>query len=122
MSDYHGIIVKESLKEQFVLNEMKILGQRKSVKWTLFRVGVDENKIDEVVESVQKSLVASPTRTCYYAHFYRGEKLIVVFPKKIFRLTPEKETWRSAIEYGKSVGIPGEELDFKPCRFEEETF
>jgi hypothetical protein len=120
MSEYHGIIIKEGLKDQLVLGNMKILGKKKGIKWTLLRVGLNENKIDEVVGLVQKSLVTEPAR--YYAHFYREGKLIVVFPKKIFYLTPEKETWRPAIDYGKSVGVPEDELDFKPCRFEEETF
>ena len=120
MSEYHGIIIKESLKDQSVLDRTKILGQKKGIKWTLLRVGVNENKIDEVLGLVQKSLVTEPAR--YYAHFYREGKLIVVFPKKIFHLTPKRETWRPAVDYGKSVGVPEKELDFKPCRFEEETF
>ena len=120
MSEYHGIIVKESLKDESVLNKMKILGQKKGTEWTLLRVGVSENKIDEVIGSVQKSLATEPLR--YYSHFYRDGKLIVVFPKKIFTLTPKRETWRPAIDYGKSIGIPEKELDFKPCRFEEETY
>jgi hypothetical protein len=72
---------------------MKILGQKKGRERTLLRVGVNENKIDEVVGLVQKSLVTEPARTRYYAHFYREGKLIAVFPKKIFYLTPKKETW-----------------------------
>lgn len=58
----------------------------------------------------------------YYVHFYRNQELIVVFPQKTFTLTPERESWRPAVEYGKAVGIPEEELNFKPCRFEEETY
>jgi hypothetical protein len=119
MSEYHGIIIKEGLKDQSVLNTMKILGQKKGRQWTLLRVSVNENKIDEVVGLVQKSLVTEPT---FYAHLYRERRLIVIFPKKIFYLTPKKETWKSAIDYGKSVGVTEKELDFKPCRFEEETF
>jgi hypothetical protein len=120
MSEYHGIIIKEGLKDLLVLNKMKILGQKRGIKWTLLRVGVNENKIDEVVGLVQKSLITEPT--CYYSHFYREGKLIVVFPNEIFYLTPKRETWQPAIDYGKSVGVPEKELDFKPCRFEEETF
>jgi hypothetical protein len=32
MGEYHGIIVKESLKDESVLNKMKILGQKKRHK------------------------------------------------------------------------------------------
>jgi hypothetical protein len=119
MSEYHGIIIKEGLKDQSVLNLMKILGRKKGGELTLLRVGINENRIGEVVGSVQKNLVTEPT---FYAHFYLGGELIVVFPRKIFYLTPKKETWKSAIDYGKSVGVPEKELDFKPCIFEEETY
>jgi hypothetical protein len=68
---------------------------------------------------VQKHLL---TRPVYYAHFYRDEELIVVFPRKIFRITPNRETWTRAVDYGKSLRIPEQELDFKPCRFEDETY
>jgi len=119
MSEYHGIIIKEGLKDSSILDEMKILGIKKVDDWTLLRVGVDESKIDETIKVVGRNLRSDPV---YYAHFYRDEELIVVFPKKIFHLTPNRETWKPAIKYGKSVGVPEEELDFKPCRFEEETY
>jgi hypothetical protein len=119
MSEYHGIIVKEGLKNQSILNKLKILGKKKAGEWTLLRVGVGENRINEVIKLVQKNLVTEPA---YYAHFYRNQELIVVFPRKIFILTPNKEAWKPAVDYGKSLGIPEEELDFKPCRFEEETY
>ena len=32
MSEYHGIIIKESLKDQSILNKTKILGQKKGIK------------------------------------------------------------------------------------------
>ena len=119
MSEYHGIIIKESLKDQSILNEVKILGKKRAGQWTLLRVGVNEDIINKIIRLVQKCLVREPA---YYAHFYRREKLIVVFSGKIFYLTPNKETWKPAIDYGESLGIPEEELDFKPCRFEEETY
>jgi len=119
MSEYHGIIIKEGLKDPSILNKVKVLGKRRAGEWTLLRVGVEEGEINEIVRLIQRHLVTEPT---YYAHFYREEELIVVFPRKIFYLTPKKESWKPAVDYGKSVGIPEEELDFKPCRFEEETY
>lgn len=119
MGEYHGIIVKEGLKDQSILKKLRILGEKRTEDWTLLRVSVSENEINNVVKLIQKSLV---TKSTYYAHFYRNRKLIIVFPQRTFTLTPNRETWKPAIEYGKSVGIPEEELDFKPCRFEEETY
>jgi hypothetical protein len=119
MNEYHGIIIKEGLKDPSILRQMEILGTKKTGEWTLLRVEVNENRINEIIRIVERNLLTKPV---YYAHFYRNEELIVVFPKKIFHLTPNKKTWKPAIEYGKSMGVPEDELDFKPCRFEEETY
>jgi len=119
MSSYHGIIIKEGLKDPSMLNEMKILGRKSTTIGTLLRVEVEEDRIHATVKLVQMNLLKEPV---YYAHFYRDQELIVIFPEKVFHLTPDKETWKAAIEYGKSVGVPVEELDFKPCRFEDETY
>jgi hypothetical protein len=93
MSEYHGIIVKEGLRDQSILSKMEILGMKRAGDWTLLRVGVRENRIDEVVGLVQMCLVSQPA---YYAHFYRREELIVVFPEKIFYLSPDGHTWKPA--------------------------
>lgn len=119
MSEYHGIVIEEGLKDPSILNKVKILGKKGVGEWTLLRVGVEESEINKVIRLIQKYLVTEPA---YYAHFYRKEELVAVFPRKIFYLTPSKETWKPAVDYGKSVGIPEEELDFKPCRFEEEIY
>lgn len=121
MNEYHGIIVEEGLKDKSILNKMSKLGKRidDDADFILIRVEVGEEKIEEIIKLVQKNLVTTPV---YYAHFYRDEELIVIFPEKIFRITPNNETWRETIEYGKSVGVPEKQLDFRPCRFENETY
>ena len=98
---------------------MKLLGNKFSDNdnFTLLRVGVDEKSIDKVVKLIQHNLFPK-----YYAHFYKRNELIVIFPKKIIRMTTSKKTWNEAVEYGKSVGIPAEQLDFFPCRVEDETY
>jgi hypothetical protein len=117
--DYHGIFVKDGLKNESVLKEMKILGQKISRNWVLLKVLVEENKIKELVVKVQKSLKTNPN---FYVHFYRSDELIVIFPQKIFYIKPDKSTWKEAIEFGKSLGIPEKQLDFHPCRIEDETY
>lgn len=119
MSEYHGIIIREGLRDRSILGQMKILGMKRTEEWTLLRVGVNKDKVNEIIKIVQKNLLTNPV---YYAHFYRNKELIVVFPRRIFHLTTNKETWKPAIEYGKCVGVPEDELDFKPCRSEEETY
>ena len=45
-----------------------------------------------------------------------------MFNKKIFRVSTDENSWKELIEYGKSLGIPEEQLDFKPCRVEDEEW
>lgn len=118
---YHGIIIKESLLDQSILNNMRILGCMRAGSWTLLRVGVEKEQLKRIMELVQLNL-RTENSVPYYAHFYRGNELIVVFPQQVFYMKPDSKTWSQAVTYGKSLGIPENELDFSPCKFEEETY
>jgi hypothetical protein len=87
----------------------------------MLRVQIDENQLERLVKLVQTNLLIE-NNVPYYAHFYRKGELIVIFPERVFRLRPDKESWGPAVRYGKSLGISERELDFKPCRFEDETY
>jgi len=116
---YRGILIREGLKNPSVLERLRVLGMKQAGEWLLVKVEVSEEEIKEVVKLVQNNLKRNPA---FYAHFYRYNELIVVFPERVFRMTPDKATWGLAIAYGQSVGIPLKELDFKPCRIEDETY
>jgi hypothetical protein len=120
-SEYHGIIIKESLKDQFILRTMKILGKKASGPWTFLRIGAEGGKIDEVLKLVKENLLTENS-VPYYAHFYRDKELIVVFPEKIFYVKPDRESWGPVVSYEVSRGIPQDEMDMKPCRLEDETY
>ena len=116
---YHGIIVDASLKEKSLLEELKIIGQKrtKDGEWVLYKIEIDPEDINQTIESLQENLLDG-----FYLHLYRQNELIVVFPERVFRINTEKPTWIEAIEYGKSLGIPEEQLDFFPCRTEDESY
>ena len=118
---YHGILVKEGIRDQSILDRMKILGQRVAGGWTMLRVAVEDVRLDETIGLIQENLLAE-NGIPFYAHFYQEDGLIVIFPDRVFQIRPDKASWKRALEYGKSVGIPSDELDFKPCRFEDETY
>lgn len=112
MAAYHGIIVEESL-DKGTLGKLRVIGRKRGAEFSLLKVEVEEGALGKI----QKSL-----KPGYYAHFYKNDELIIVFPKKIFRVTPEKRTWKGAIAYGLSLGIPGKQLAFFPRSFREETW
>ena len=121
-TEYHGIVIKESLSDQSVLKAMTLLGKKVSADgWTLLRVGVEGEMIDEVLKRVKASLLTEDG-VPYYAHFYRDDELIVVFPRKLFYVTSKKETWGTVVDYGVSNGIPRDQMDIRPCRVEDETY
>jgi hypothetical protein len=46
-------------------------------------------------------------------HFWNGNEVIAVFKDKSFEfMYDRKETWKSAVEHGRSLGIPEEQLNF----------
>lgn len=117
---YHGIIVEESLRDPSVLNAVTILGRKRGRDWTLLRIGMAGSSLETVIERVQPNLKIVGG-VPFYAHFCSRGELVVVFPDRIFRLTPDDDTWAAAVAYGKLAGIPPAQLDFMPCRFEDET-
>jgi hypothetical protein len=119
MDEWHGILVDLSQMDKSIFKNLNILGQKKSSndEWTLYRVGVSSKTIDETISQIQDNMIAG-----FYFHFYRGDELIVVFKKRIFRIKPDKSTWIEAVKYGRSLGIPERQLDFYPCRAEDETY
>ena len=106
-----GTIVEESLKDNRFINKLDIRSVRISDsenpedRWHLYKLDIDEDRIKELSNQLK------PEK--WYAHFWDEQNIIAVFPEKLFKFSREDEsTWRSAIEYGKSIGIPEEQLDF----------
>ncbi len=118
---YHGIIIKQSLRDRSILDNVEILGKRTAKDWTMLRVLVKDDRFENFLKLVQANLLTE-NKVPYYAHFYNRQELIAVFPSRIFHIKPDKKTWGPVARYGKSIGIPERELDFKPSRFEDETY
>jgi hypothetical protein len=49
----------------------------------------------------------------WYAHFWDDIHIYVVFPGKVFKISRnDTSTWQPAIDYGLSLKISSEQLDF----------
>ena len=119
MEEYHGIIIDASQKFKSIFKNLRILGQKKSEKnkWVLYRIGVAAEGLEDTIQAIQNNMLPG-----YYFHIYRDGELVVVFKDRVFRIKPDKTTWNEAIEHGKSLGIPEEQLDFFPCKRKDETY
>ncbi len=108
---FTGTIVEESLRDNRFLNSLKIVSVRISsdddpaARWHLYKVELSMEQIESLAQELK------PEK--WYAHFWLGDDVIAVFPKKTFRFKhSQPETWQAAVTYGQSLGIPTEQLDF----------
>jgi hypothetical protein len=109
---YKGMIVEESLENKSVLESFDIIettvtdDENPDDRWRMHKVFADREQIEKL------SKVILPTK--FYSHFFDEEgDIIVVFRDKIFSFYKDDLEGRGeAIEYGLSVDIPKEQLDF----------
>lgn len=78
---------------------------------------IPTDQVEEVVKDIQNNLKGNKP---YYAHLYNDSEIIVIYKEKIFRMKQDRSTWREAVEYGRTLGIPDEQLVFQPHKFEDE--
>lgn len=103
-----GTIIERSLKNTQVLEKTTIERMYPSDDEVLYDILIDEDHISEFAQH----LVPGP----WYAHFWKpgSDRAIVVFRDRTFEITiSDTATWRDAVTYGISIGIPEKELDFK---------
>lgn len=120
-SDYHGNFLDISFTDPNFIHTFKYLYKRKSRTnpWMMYDVIIPENELGNTIQKVQDTLKDDAP---YYNHLYRENELIVIFKKKVFRMTLDKSTWNEAIAYGRSLNIPDSQLVFSPNRFGDEEY
>jgi hypothetical protein len=104
---YTGVIVENSLIEATVLDSLTILKTWQDGSWTLHKVQVTEVQIKQISDYLIDST--------WYTHFWNESEneIVVVFKNKTFTIiAKDQSTWQGAIQYGQSLGIPTEQLDF----------
>jgi len=108
--EFVGCVIEESLDDNRVLNDLEIIGIKitneplSSDRWHIYKIAANKNEIEKLWVHLKDT---------WYMHFWKGENITVYFKGKKFDLFGRyKSTWSSAIEYGKSLGIPEGQLDF----------
>ena len=122
MTDYHGIIVYEGLRDESFLKTVTTLGYKKTSDFRLYKISVPEDDINDTMSRAQDAMEEGP----YYCHFYRKhkdiEELFIAFKHRIYRVTADESTWQEPRAHGLSLHIPLRQLDFYPRRIEDETW
>jgi len=100
-----GTIIENSLIDKSILNNLQITKTWTEEDWILHDVIINESQIKDI----QKALDNGP----WYIHFWEGNNIVVIYKDKIFHINKlDKNTWKEAIEHGKTLSIPEEQLDF----------
>ena len=112
-NEYKGLIIKESLSDCSILDKLTLIDiliendqNQISSFWHLYKVSVSIDEIFELQRFIKKR--------GWYAHFWNDKWIIVLYPDSIFKLdVTNKETWSRAIEHGRFLNIPNNQLDFR---------
>lgn len=108
--EYKGIIVEESLDDSRIINDLEIIKieiskeEKPEDRWHIYTIKVSKEDINTLAKNIKKG---------WYMHFWKDRKVIAIFKDKKFEFNfDDKSTWKPVIEYGLSIGIPQEQLDF----------
>lgn len=102
-----GTIVENSLRDKSILDTVLINRTWTSGSWTLHDVEIEEDAAFEIGTYLNDGP--------WYIHFWQPgqDDVLVVFKDRHFWTKhSDKATWSDAIEYGKALGIPEQQLDF----------
>ena len=117
---YHGIIVEKSLMSGVRSDDLfKVLNfvVDNDSDWVIKLVELNKTGVIKKIEALQDVMDDG----AWYNHFYdEKDELIVVFKNRFFKVTKNKDSWNEVIQYGLSLNIPIEQLDFRPLYFIEE--
>lgn len=121
---YKGVIIEESLGDQSLLNDLKIIETKVEPvveahktpwldRWTLHTVEIPEEQADEIAQKISQSF--DKDHTDWYADFKNERYHYVVFSNKVFKVEMSRlEEYKPVVEHGLSLGIPDYQLDFAP--------
>lgn len=122
--NYQGVIIAESLDDNSVLKDVRILNTKIEEvtpdhqtpylkQWTLHTVEIPEDKVDEVAERISKSF--DKEHLDWYADFKNDKCHYIIYPNKIFKVNLNRpEQYQAATDYGVSIGIPKHQVNFTP--------
>lgn len=116
---YSGLLLKEGLKDETVLKYLMVTKTEiwnaenaegdQPKQWTAIYFEVTKKKVNEAAEQLSRALKPKG----WYLNIFGENIIFVVFPNKVFRYKKENISEKiRAIEYGKTIGIPENQLDW----------
>ena len=124
--NYKGVIIEESLDSKDVLRDIliiktkieKVTEEHKTPhlkQWTLHTIEILESKSDSFAQLLGKSLRGGTPGDNRYADFKNDQYHYIIYRDKVFKVDLKNPVlYKSAKEYGISLGIPEYQVDFVP--------
>ena len=110
MRTYKGIIVEESFEDNRDINGLSVSQvvitrqENPAERWHIYTVHLSEKEIERLAQCIKPG---------WYMHFWSGREVVAVYRGRTFKFDYDnRETWKPAVDYGLSVGIPLRQLDF----------
>jgi hypothetical protein len=82
-------------------------------EWELVLVEVPAAELEDAIAELRARMVPVDDE-CWYAHFFRDDRLVVVFQDRVLAATTDDSSWSEIVEHGRRRGVPDEQLDFEP--------
>lgn len=113
MSSYLGVVIEQSLSDRSFLDTVEVVHRERDPhgSWVFLLVRVPAAEGPAAFERLQGALEQGAP---WYAHFFRGTELVVVFRDAVVSMTTDPATWGPALAHGARHGIPAAQLDFVP--------
>jgi hypothetical protein len=107
-SCWHGWFIEQSFDDQSVYSRYPTVRMKSEEEnWKEHVVRIPDEDIEDVVMWVEAHLQPK-----WYAHMIKGDKMIVVYPHKTFRLHKD-DSFEAARAYGLTQNIPEDQLPSK---------
>lgn len=113
MVSYWGVVVAQSCADRGMGEGLATLAHRRVGEWDVVLADVPEVDLEQTVADLRRRMIPADD-DCWYAHFFRGDRLVVVFQDQVFVVTTEPASWSEVIAHGRRHGIPDAQLDFEP--------
>ena len=112
----HGILLDAAFYDNRYPESFSRFARKSGSGRGLFGIIVPREKLEYTIHEIQDHMRSDAP---FYNHLYDNEELIVVFKKRIFRATCHSSGWQEIVQYGLSIHIPVDQLDFWPNRFQD---
>lgn len=113
MACYLGVLIEQSLSNPRFVDSVQVIHRERDPHgtWVFLVVRIAHESARTTFTSLQSAIAKDRP---WYAHFFRGEELVVVYPDRVYWMSTDPETWTDALDHGRRLGIPPGQLDFMP--------